>query len=69
MFISTYIQGPGSQSPRGSHGHHGGVRRNLGLLCEQAFNLDRALSTQPHTIVIQVTKEPAVAPTRARKDV
>ena len=49
--------------------HHGGVRRNLGLPCEQSSNLDRAFNTQPHTNVIQVIKEPEVPPTRARKGV
>ena len=48
---------------------HGGVGRNLGPPCKQPFNLDRALSTQPHTSVIQVTTAPEVPPTRARKDV
>ena len=48
---------------------HGGVGRNLGLPCAQSFNLDRAFNTQPHTNVIQVTKDPEVPPTRARKDV
>ena len=49
--------------------HHGGVGRNLGPPCKQPFKLDGVLSTQPHTSVIQVIKEPEVPPTRARKDV